>query len=647
MIKVTFPDGNVKEYEEGITPLEVAKSISEGLARNVISATADGTTIEVTTPLTTDTTLTLHTWDSEEGKKAFWHSSAHVLAQAILRFYPQAKLTIGPAIENGFYYDIDFGGEKFTDADFKRVEDKFMELAREKNAFTLREMSKEAALDYYRKEENPYKVELIEALEDGSITFCDHGDFTDLCRGGHIPHTGLIKAVKITSIAGAYWRGDEKNKQLTRVYAISFPQAKLLTEYLERMEEAKKRDHRKLGKELELFTFSTRVGQGLPLWLPKGAALRRRLEDFLVKAQKRAGYEMVITPHIGAKDLYVTSGHFAKYGQDSFQPINTPEEGEEYLLKPMNCPHHCEIFKSHQWSYRDLPKRYAEFGTVYRYEQSGELHGLTRVRSFTQDDAHLFCTPDQLLEEFKGVIDLVKYVFSSLGFGEYTAQISLRDPENPDKYIGTDENWEKAENAIIQAAAEKGLQTVVEYGEAAFYGPKLDFMVKDAIGRKWQLGTIQVDYNLPERFDLTYTGADNLPHRPVMIHRAPFGSMERFIAILIESTGGIFPLWLTPEQVVVLPISEKYNAYAKKVAAMMEENDVRARVDLRNEKVGKKIREAELQKMPFMVIVGENEEKDGTVSVRRHQVGDMGVMTVDALCEAINREVKESIQQFK
>ncbi|MBR4401934.1 MAG: threonine--tRNA ligase [Flavobacteriales bacterium] len=647
MIKVTFPDGNVKEYEAGVTPVEVAKSISEGLARNVISATADGTTIEVTTPLTTDTTLTLHTWDSEEGKKAFWHSSAHVLAQAILRFYPQAKLTIGPAIENGFYYDIDFGGEKFTDADFKRVEDKFMELAREKNAFTLREMSKEAALDYYRKEENPYKVELIEALEDGSITFCDHGDFTDLCRGGHIPHTGLIKAVKITSIAGAYWRGDEKNKQLTRVYAISFPQAKLLTEYLERMEEAKKRDHRKLGKELELFTFSSRVGQGLPLWLPKGAALRRRLEDFLVKAQKRAGYEMVITPHIGAKDLYVTSGHFAKYGQDSFQPINTPEEGEEYLLKPMNCPHHCEIFHSHPWSYRDLPKRYAEFGTVYRYEQSGELHGLTRVRSFTQDDAHLFCTPDQLLEEFKGVIDLVKYVFSSLGFSEYTAQISLRDPENPDKYIGTDENWEKAENAIIQAAAEKGLKTVVEYGEAAFYGPKLDFMVKDAIGRKWQLGTIQVDYNLPERFDLTYTGADNLPHRPVMIHRAPFGSMERFIAILIESTGGIFPLWLTPEQVVVLPISEKYNGYAQKVAAMMEEYDVRARVDLRNEKVGKKIREAELQKMPFMVIVGENEEKDSTVSVRRHQVGDMGVMTVEELCKAINQEVKESIQQFK
>lgn len=647
MIKITFPDGNVKEYEAGVTPIEVAKSISEGLARNVISATADGTTIEVTTPLTTSTTLTLHTWDSEEGKKAFWHSSAHVLAQAILRFYPQAKLTIGPAIENGFYYDIDFGGEKFTDADFKRVEDKFMELAREKNAFTLREMSKEAALDYYRKEENPYKVELIEALEDGSITFCDHGDFTDLCRGGHIPHTGLIKAVKITSIAGAYWRGDEKNKQLTRVYAISFPQAKLLTEYLERIEEAKKRDHRKLGKELELFTFSSRVGQGLPLWLPKGAALRRRLEDFLVKAQKRAGYEMVITPHIGAKDLYVTSGHFAKYGQDSFQPINTPEEGEEYLLKPMNCPHHCEIYHSHHWSYRDLPKRYAEFGTVYRYEQSGELHGLTRVRSFTQDDAHLFCTPDQLLEEFKGVIDLVKYVFSSLGFSEYTAQISLRDPENPDKYIGTDENWEKAENAIIQAAAEKGLKTVVEYGEAAFYGPKLDFMVKDAIGRKWQLGTIQVDYNLPERFDLTYTGADNLPHRPVMIHRAPFGSMERFIAILIESTGGIFPLWLTPEQVVVLPISEKYNAYAQKVAAMMEEYDVRARVDVRNEKVGKKIREAELQKMPFMVIVGENEEKDATVSVRRHQVGDMGVMTVEELCKAINLEVKESIQQFK
>ncbi|MDD4820055.1 MAG: threonine--tRNA ligase [Flavobacteriales bacterium] len=647
MIKVTFPDGNVKEYQEGVTPFDVAKSISEGLSRNVISATANGVTVETTTPLTTDTTLTLHTWDDEAGKKAFWHSSAHVLAQAILKFYPSAKLTIGPAVENGFYYDIDFGDEKFTDADFKKVEDKFMELARQKNEFHLRHTSKAEALDFYKKERNEYKVELIDALADGTITFCDHGDFTDLCRGGHIPNTGLIKAVKITSIAGAYWRGDEKNKQLTRVYAISFPQAKLLTEYLERIEEAKKRDHRKLGKELDLFTFSARVGQGLPLWLPKGTALRRRLEDFLTKAQKRAGYEMVITPHIGAKELYVTSGHFAKYGKDSFQPIHTPEEGEEYLLKPMNCPHHCEIYNSHQWSYRDLPKRYAEFGTVYRYEQSGELHGLTRVRSFTQDDAHLFCTPDQLLEEFENVIDLVKYVFSSLGFSEYTAQVSLRDPNNPDKYIGTDENWEKAESAIVKAAKDKGLKTVVEYGEAAFYGPKLDFMVKDALGRKWQLGTIQVDYNLPERFGLTYTGADNMPHRPVMIHRAPFGSMERFIAILLESTGGVFPLWLTPEQVLVMPISEKFNDYAKKVAEQLEELDVRSRVDYRNEKIGKKIREAEMQKTPFMVIVGEQEEKDGTISVRRHQVGDLGVMTPDALASSINEEVKHSIKQFK
>ena len=647
MIKVTFPDGNVKEYQEGVTPFDVAKSISEGLSRNVISATANGVTVETTTPLTTDTTLTLYTWEDTAGKKAFWHSSAHVLAQAILKFYPSAKLTIGPAVENGFYYDIDFGTEKFTDADFKKVEDKFMELARQKNEFHLRGISKAEALDLYKKEGNEYKVELIEALTDGTITFCDHGDFTDLCRGGHIPNTGLIKAVKITSIAGAYWRGDEKNKQLTRVYAISFPQAKLLTEYLERIEEAKKRDHRKLGKELDLFTFSARVGQGLPLWLPKGTALRRRLEDFLTKAQKRAGYEMVITPHIGAKELYETSGHFAKYGKDSFQPIHTPEEGEEYLLKPMNCPHHCEIFNSHQWSYKDLPKRYAEFGTVYRYEQSGELHGLTRVRSFTQDDAHLFCTPDQLLEEFENVIDLVKYVFSTLGFSEYTAQISLRDPNNPDKYIGTDENWEKAENAIIKAAKDKDLKTVVEYGEAAFYGPKLDFMVKDALGRKWQLGTIQVDYNLPERFKLSYTGADNMPHRPVMIHRAPFGSMERFIAILLESTGGIFPLWLTPEQVLVMPISEKYNDYAKKVADELENLDVRSRVDYRNEKIGKKIREAEMQKTPFMVIVGEQEEKDGTLSVRRHQVGDLGTMTVETLASSINEEVKNSIKQFK
>ena len=647
MIEITFPDGSKKEYPEGVTPYEVARSISEGLARNVISASADGKTIEVTTPLTANTSLVLYTWDDEAGKCAFWHSSAHVLAQAILRFYPDAKLTIGPAIENGFYYDIDFGQEKFTEADFKKVEDKFMELAREKNDFHLRSVSKKQALDYYEKEHNPYKVEMIQALEDGTISFCDHGDFTDLCRGGHIPNTGLIKAVKITSVAGAYWRGDEKNKQLTRVYAISFPQAKMLTEYLQRMEEAKKRDHRKLGKELDLFTFSQKVGPGLPLWLPKGTALRRRLEDFLTAAQKRAGYEMVITPHIGAKQLYVTSGHFAKYGKDSFQPIHTPEEGEEYLLKPMNCPHHCEIFNSHQWSYRDLPKRYAEFGTVYRYEQSGELHGLTRVRGFTQDDAHLFCTPDQLLKEFENVIDLVKYVFESLGFNEYTAQISLRDPNNPDKYIGSDENWEKAESAIIRAAKDKGLKTVVEYGEAAFYGPKLDFMVRDAIGRKWQLGTIQVDYNLPERFDLSYIGADNQPHRPVMIHRAPFGSMERFIAILLESTAGVFPLWLTPQQGVVLPISDKYNDYAKQVADALNAKDVRVEVDYRGEKIGKKIRDAEVQKIPFMIVVGEKEQADGTISVRRHTQGDLGQMTVEALAAAVNDEVSHSIKQFK
>ena len=647
MIEITFPDGSKKEYPEGVTPYEVARSISEGLARNVISASADGKTIEVTTPLTANTSLVLYTWDDEAGKRAFWHSSAHVLAQAILRFYPDAKLTIGPAIENGFYYDIDFGQEKFTEADFKKVEDKFMELAREKNDFHLRSVSKKQALDYYEREHNPYKVEMIQALEDGTISFCDHGDFTDLCRGGHIPNTGLIKAVKITSVAGAYWRGDEKNKQLTRVYAISFPQAKMLTEYLQRMEEAKKRDHRKLGKELDLFTFSQKVGPGLPLWLPKGTALRRRLEDFLTAAQKRAGYEMVITPHIGAKQLYVTSGHFAKYGKDSFQPIHTPEEGEEYLLKPMNCPHHCEIFNSHQWSYRDLPKRYAEFGTVYRYEQSGELHGLTRVRGFTQDDAHLFCTPDQLLKEFENVIDLVKYVFESLGFNEYTAQISLRDPNNPDKYIGSDENWEKAESAIIRAAKDKGLKTVVEYGEAAFYGPKLDFMVRDAIGRKWQLGTIQVDYNLPERFDLSYIGADNQPHRPVMIHRAPFGSMERFIAILLESTAGVFPLWLTPQQGVVLPISDKYNDYAKQVADALNAKDVRVEVDYRGEKIGKKIRDAEVQKIPFMIVVGEKEQADGTISVRRHTQGDLGQMTVEALAAAVNDEVSHSIKQFK
>lgn len=647
MIEITFPDGSVKQYPKGTTPFQVAQSISESLARNVISASANGRTVETTTPLEENTALTLFTWDDEAGKRAFWHSSAHVLAQALLKFYPHAKLTIGPAIENGFYYDVDFGDEKFTEADFKKVEDKFLELARQKNDFRLRQVSKAQALEAYEKEGNEYKLEMIRALEDGTISFCDHGDFTDLCRGGHIPNTGLIKAVKILSVAGAYWRGDEKNKQLTRVYAISFPQAKLLAEYLQRMEEAKKRDHRKLGKELELFTFSQKVGAGLPLWLPKGTALRRRLEDFLTRAQKRAGYEMVMTPHIGAKDLYVTSGHFAKYGKDSFQPIHTPEDGEEYLLKPMNCPHHCEIFNSHPWSYRDLPKRYAEFGTVYRYEQSGELHGLTRVRGFTQDDAHLFCTPDQLLEEFENVIDLVKYVFESLGFEEYTAQVSLRDPNNPEKYIGSDENWAKAESAIIKAAEDKGLKTVVEYGEAAFYGPKLDFMVRDAIGRKWQLGTIQVDYNLPERFGLSYTGADNQPHRPVMIHRAPFGSMERFIAILLESTGGVFPLWLTPQQGVVLPISDKYNDYARQVADALNAQDVRVEVDYRGEKIGKKIRDAEVQKIPFMIVVGEKEQAEGTISVRRHTQGDLGSMTVDALARSVNDEVAASIKQFK
>ena len=647
MIEITFPDGSVKQYPKGTTPFQVAQSISESLARNVISASANGRTVETTTPLEENTVLTLFTWDDEAGKRAFWHSSAHVLAQALLKFYPHAKLTIGPAIENGFYYDVDFGDEKFTEADFKKVEDKFLELARQKNDFRLRQVSKAQALEAYEKEGNEYKLEMIRALEDGTISFCDHGDFTDLCRGGHIPNTGLIKAVKILSVAGAYWRGDEKNKQLTRVYAISFPQAKLLAEYLQRMEEAKKRDHRKLGKELELFTFSQKVGAGLPLWLPKGTALRRRLEDFLTRAQKRAGYEMVMTPHIGAKDLYVTSGHFAKYGKDSFQPIHTPEDGEEYLLKPMNCPHHCEIFNSHPWSYRDLPKRYAEFGTVYRYEQSGELHGLTRVRGFTQDDAHLFCTPDQLLEEFENVIDLVKYVFESLGFEEYTAQVSLRDPNNPEKYIGSDENWAKAESAIIKAAEDKGLKTVVEYGEAAFYGPKLDFMVRDAIGRKWQLGTIQVDYNLPERFGLSYTGADNQPHRPVMIHRAPFGSMERFIAILLESTGGVFPLWLTPQQGVVLPISDKYNDYARQVADALNAQDVRVEVDYRGEKIGKKIRDAEVQKIPFMIVVGEKEQAEGTISVRRHTQGDLGSMTVDALARSVNDEVAASIKQFK
>ncbi|MBB1139041.1 threonine--tRNA ligase [Myroides sp. WP-1] len=648
MIKITLPDGSVKEFASGVTPFDVAKSISEGLARNIISANFNGTTIETTTALTTDGSLVLYSWNDAEGKKAFWHSSSHVMAQALLELFPGIKLTIGPAIENGFYYDVDFMDHKVTDADFKRIEDKFLDIARGKHEFSMRSASKAEALAMYKKEENPYKVELIENLEDGTITFCDHDTFTDLCRGGHIPNTGIIKAFKILSIAGAYWRGDEKNKQLTRVYGISFPKQKDLTDYLALLEEAKKRDHRKLGKELELFTFSQKVGQGLPLWLPKGAALRDRLEYFLRKAQKKAGYEQVVTPHIGQKELYVTSGHYAKYGADSFQPIHTPVEGEEFLLKPMNCPHHCEIYNARPWSYKDLPKRFAEFGTVYRYEQSGELHGLTRVRGFTQDDAHIFCTPDQLDEEFKKVIDLVLYVFGSLGFENFTAQVSVRDLTNPDKYIGSVENWEKAEQAIINAAKDKGLNYVIESGEAAFYGPKLDFMVKDALGRSWQLGTIQVDYNLPERFELTYKGSDNELHRPVMIHRAPFGSMERFIAILLEHTGGNFPLWLMPEQAIILSLSEKYEKYAKKVLDLLENDEIRAVVDNRNETIGKKIREAEVQKFPYMLIVGEEEEKNGTISVRKH--GEAGktnqTMKIEEFIAFVQKEVSSSMKQF-
>ncbi|WP_024741326.1 threonine--tRNA ligase [Tenacibaculum maritimum] len=646
MIKITLPDGSIKEFQQNSTPMDVAKSISEGLARNVISASFNGKTVETTTPLTIDGSLTLHTFNDPEGKKAFWHSSAHVLAQTILTFYPNAKLTIGPAIDNGFYYDLDLGEHSISEKDFSEIEKKFLELAREKAEFKMREISKADALSYYKERGNQYKVELIESLTDGDITFCDHSNFTDLCRGGHIPNTGIIKSVKIMNVAGAYWRGDEKNNQLTRIYGISFPKQKMLKEYLQLLEEAKKRDHRKLGKELELFTFSQKVGAGLPLWLPKGAALRGRLEDFLKKAQKKAGYEMVMTPHIGQKDLYVTSGHYAKYGADSFQPITTPKDEEEFLLKPMNCPHHCEVYNHKPYSYKDLPKRFAEFGTVYRYEQSGELHGLTRVRGFTQDDAHIFCTPDQLDAEFKNVIDLVLYVFGSLGFEDFTAQVSVRDLDNPEKYIGSIENWEKAENAIISAAKDKGLDYVIETGEAAFYGPKLDFMVKDALGRSWQLGTIQVDYNLPERFDLHYKGADNQLHRPVMIHRAPFGSMERFIAVLLEHTGGNFPLWLTPEQVTILPISEKYQKYTEKVLELLENSEIRALVDSRNEKTGRKIRDAEVNKIPFMVIVGEKEEQDGTVSVRKHGEGDLGIFTIDAFISLIKEEINSTLKQF-
>ncbi len=645
MIKISLPDGSIKEVEDGSSALDVAKSISQGLARNVLSASFNDKTVEVNDPLPGDGSLVLFTWDNPEGKKAFWHSSAHLLAQALEQMYPGIQLTIGPAIDNGFYYDVDFQGQEFGEGDFEKLEKLMLENARQKSEFKLRPISKADALDFYK--ENPFKTELIENLEDGTITFCDHADFTDLCRGGHIPNTGFIKAVKVMSVAGAYWRGNEKNPQLSRVYGTSFPKAALLKEHLELLEEAKRRDHRKLGKELELFTFSQKVGQGLPLWLPKGAELRERLEQFLKKAQRTAGYSPVITPHIGNKELYVTSGHYAKYGKDSFQPINTPDESEEYLLKPMNCPHHCEIFKSSPRSYRDLPIRYAEFGTVYRYEQSGELHGLTRVRGFTQDDAHIFCTPDQLKKEFQKVIDLVLYIFKTLDFQNFTAQVSLRDKEDRSKYIGSDENWEKAESAIKEAVVEKGLDYVVEYGEAAFYGPKLDFMVKDALGRQWQLGTIQVDYNLPERFELEYKGSDNESHRPVMIHRAPFGSMERFVAVLLEHCAGNFPLWLMPTQIAILPISDKYLDYANKVSSLLKNYDLRAFVDQRAEKTGRKIRDAEVAKIPYMLIVGEKEEGSDSLSVRRHGGEDLGSMSIADFIKHVDAEVAEEIGDFE
>ena len=643
MIDIRFPDGSVRSYEKGITPYQIAEQISPRLASEVLAASFNGKVIDLELPLNESGELKLHKWEDQEAKSTFWHSSSHLMAEALELLYPGIKFGIGPSIENGFYYDVDLGDRTITDSDLKKIEDKMIELARQKQHFVRKEVSKAEAMDTYTKKGDEYKCDLIGGLEDGTITFYTNGSFTDLCRGPHLRDTSVIKAVKLTSIAGAYWRGDEHNKMLTRIYGITFPQKKLLDEYIALMEEAKKRDHRKIGKELELFTFSSRVGAGLPLWLPKGAALRERLEQFLRKVQKDYGYLPVITPHIGQKELYVTSGHYAKYGADSFRPITTPQEGEEFLLKPMNCPHHCEIYRSKPHSYKDLPIRLAEFGTVYRYEQSGELHGLTRVRGFTQDDAHIYCRPDQLKEEFCKVIDIVLYIFKTLNFDEYIAQVSLRDKNDRSKYIGTDENWEKAEQAIIEAAEEKGLKTIVEYGEAAFYGPKLDFMVKDAIGRRWQLGTIQVDYNLPERFELEYTGADDKKYRPVMIHRAPFGSMERFVAVLIEHTGGKFPLWLTPEQAVVLPISEKYNDYAKKVCELLNNYDIRASIDERNETIGKKIRENELKRIPFLLVVGEKEAENGTVSVRRQGEGDQGSMTPEEFAAKVNEEVKNMI----
>ena len=639
MISITLKDGSKKEYKKNISVIDVAKDISEGFARNVIAASFNGIPVEISTKLNNDGSLELYTWEDNEGKKAFWHSSSHVLAQALEELYPGIKLTIGPAIKNGFYYDVDFNNHVLTDKDFDKIESKMISISREKHDFKMRSVSKKDAIKFYKKLSNDYKIELINDLNDGEITFCDHSSFTDLCKGGHIPNTGIIKAVKITNVAGAYWRADEKNKQLTRVYGISFPKQKLLNEYLLNVEEAKKRDHRIIGRKLNLFTFSNKVGLGLPLWLPNGVDLRNRLEDFLTKAQKKAGYEMVITPHIGNKELYITSGHYEKYGENSFQPIKTPKKDEEFMLKPMNCPHHCEIYNSRKFSYRDLPIRYAEFGTVYRYEQSGELHGLTRVRGFTQDDAHIFCSEEQLGKEFKDVIDLTLHVFTSLGLNNFSTQISLRDSDNSEKYIGDKEIWEKSENAILKAVKEKKLNYTIKYGEAAFYGPKLDFMLNDALGREWQLGTIQVDYNLPERFDLTYKGKDNKLHRPVMIHRAPFGSLERFVAILLENTAGNLPLWLTPNQAIVLPISEKYEKYCKKVLNLMENNEIRALVDNRGETMGRKIRDAELSKIPFMIIIGEKENDNNMISLRSHGGKDYGMIKLEKFIQIVNQEI--------
>lgn len=642
-IKITLPDGSVREYEKGVSGLQIATSISEGLARNVLAAKVNGEVWDANRPIHSDSSVQLLTWNDAEGKNTFWHSSAHLMAEALEALYPGVKFGIGPALENGFYYDVDFGDKPLEGTELEKIEAKMLELARQKNDYIRKEVGKADAIAYFQEKGDEYKLDLLEGLEDGSITFYEQGNFVDLCRGPHIPNTGFIKAAKLLNIAGAYWRGDEKNKMLTRIYGITFPKAKELQEYLTMLEEAKKRDHRKLGRELELFTFSEKVGMGLPLWLPKGTLLRERLVNFMKRAQDKSGYQQVVTPHIGHKALYETSGHYEKYGKDSFQPIATPNEGEEFLLKPMNCPHHCEIYKHKPRSYKDLPIRYAEFGTVYRYEQSGELHGLTRVRGFTQDDAHIFCRPDQVKEEFVKVIDLVLYVFKALGFENFTAQISLRDPDNKEKYIGSDDAWEKAERSIIEAAEERGLSTVTELGEAAFYGPKLDFMVKDALGRKWQLGTIQVDYNLPERFQLEYIGSDNQKHRPVMIHRAPFGSLERFVAVLIEHCAGKFPLWLSPEQITILPISEKYKEYAEEIKAALEEQDIVGQIDNRDEKIGRKIRDAEVKKIPFMLIVGEKEQEESKISVRKHGEGDLGSLSLDEFIAHFKGIIAESL----